>query len=96
MSGGWVYILTNQCNGTLYIGVTNDLIRRVYEHRQGTVSGFTKRYALKMLVHAEHFDDIPSAIQREKSLKRWPRRWKLSLIESGNPQWRDLYDDYAQ
>ncbi len=96
MRGGWTYILTNKRNGTLYIGVTNDLVRRVYEHREGLHPGFTRRYGLKMLVHAEPHDDIRLALQREKTLKHWPRAWKITLIEKGNPDWRDLYDEYAR
>jgi len=80
MSGGWVYIMTNHPNGTLYIGITNDLPRRVWEHRQGIGSKFAKRYYLKRLVFAERHDDITAAIQRETSLKRWSRAWKLDLI----------------
>ena len=88
-----VYIMASQGNGTLYIGVTSDLSRRVYEHREGLVDGFTKRYGVKMLVHCEMFDSISAAIQRETNLKRWPRKWKLELVENDNPQWRDLYED---
>jgi putative endonuclease len=88
--GGWVYIMTNHPNGTFYIGVTNDLDRRVWEHRQGTASRFSRRYYLKRLVYAEHHEDIAAAIQRETSLKRWPRAWKVGLITSQNPEWRDL------
>jgi putative endonuclease len=88
-----VYIMANRRNGTIYIGVTNDLLRRVYEHREGLVKGFTKRYGLKMIVYYEVFDSITNAIQRETSLKRWPRKWKLDLIEQRNPQWRDLYEE---
>ncbi|MBX3453548.1 GIY-YIG nuclease family protein [Ferrovibrio sp.] len=91
MAGGWVYIMTNQCNGTLYIGVTADLARRVTEHRDGTVQGFTHRYGLKRLVYAEPFEDIRLAIQREKTMKRWPRAWKIRTIETRNPDWEDLY-----
>ena len=91
MPGGWVYILANRPNGTLYIGVTNDLARRVWEHRQGTGSAFTRKYYLHRLVYAEPHDDIRTAIQRETSLKRWPRAWKLALIETHNPEWADLY-----
>jgi putative endonuclease len=90
-----VYIMASGRNGTLYIGMTGDLARRVYQHRTGEVDGFTKRYAAKLLVHIEAFDRVEEAIQREKSLKRWPRRWKIDLIESENPQWRDLYEDLA-
>ena len=92
MPGGCVYIMTNRPDGTLYIGVTNNLARRVWEHREGAVEGFTKRYGLKRLVYAEHHDDIRVAIQREKSLKRWPRAWKVRLIHADNPNWDDLYD----
>jgi putative endonuclease len=77
MSGGWVYIMTNRPNGTLYVGVTNDLIRRAWEHRGGLVEGFTRRYGLKRLVFAERHDEIQTAIQREKTIKHWPRLWKL-------------------
>jgi putative endonuclease len=89
----YVYIMANKRNGTIYIGVTNDLARRAYEHREGLVKGFTRRYGLKMLVHYEVFDSILIAIQRETSLKRWPRKWKLALIEKRNPQWLDLYGE---
>jgi len=95
MSGGWVYIMTNHPNGTLYIGITNDLPRRVWEHRQGIGSKFAKRYYVKRLVFAERHDDITAAIQRETSLKRWSRAWKLDLITSANPDWDDLYDQLA-
>jgi putative endonuclease len=91
MKGGWVYIMTNRRNGTLYIGVTSDLVRRVWEHREELAEGFTKRYGLKRLVHAERYDDIRDVIQREKNLKRWPRAWKLTLIGRNNPSWDDLY-----
>ncbi len=89
----YVYIMANKRNGTIYIGVTNNLMRRVYEHREGLIKGFTSRYGLKTIVHYEVFDSILSAIQRETSLKRWPRKWKLELIEASNPQWRDLYEE---
>jgi putative endonuclease len=82
-------------NGTLYIGVTGDLARRAYQHRSGEVDGFTRRHGVKMLVHVEAFDRIEAAIQREKTLKHWPRRWKIALIERENPEWRDLYQDLA-
>jgi putative endonuclease len=88
----FVYILASKQNGTLYIGVTNDLARRVYDHKQGNGCKFTKAYDVHRLVYAEVFSDIALAIQRETSLKRWPRRWKLDLIEKMNPEWRDLYD----
>ena len=90
--GGWVYIITNRRNGTLYVGVTSDLPRRAHEHRNGMISGFTKRYGLKMLVYYEHHEEIYSAIQREKVIKHWPRAWKVRLIHSMNPNWDDLYE----
>ena len=93
MAAYWVYLLTNNPRSTLYVGVTNDLVRRIYEHREGLVKGFTQRYGLKMLVHFEQYDTPYDAIQREKNIKHWPRLWKLQLIESSNPQWRDLYND---
>jgi putative endonuclease len=89
----YVYVMASRRNGTLYIGVTNDLVRRVYEHREGLVDGFSKRHGVKSLVFFEVHDSIEAAIQREKSLKRWPRKWKLDLIEGGNPGWRDLWTD---
>jgi putative endonuclease len=88
----FVYILASQRNGTLYIGVTNDLARRIWEHREGLVPGFTRKYAVKMLVYYEQFDDIGFAIRRETRLKKWKRRWKLELIETVNPDWHDLYE----
>ncbi len=91
----YVYILASRRNGTLYIGVTTDLVRRVGEHREGVAEGFTKRYGVKTLVHFDVFDDVESAIVREKQVKEWKRAWKLELIEKANPEWRDLYDDIA-
>ena len=90
--GGWVYIMTNRPNGTLYLGVTNDIARRAWEHREGLVEGFTRRHGLTRLVFAEHHDDIASAIQRERTLKHWPRAWKVRLIHKQNPHWDDLYE----
>ena len=87
-----VYIMASGRSGTLYIGVTGDLASRVHQHREGLVEGFTKRYDVKMLVHCEPFEDVRLAIQREKSLKKWPRAWKIALIEKTNPDWRDLYE----
>ena len=92
MRGGWIYILTNRPNGTPYIGVTSNLIQRVWQHREGVVPGFTKRYGLKRLVYFEAYDDISVAIQREKNVKHWPRTWKVRLILASNPEWRDLYE----
>ncbi|TKT71692.1 GIY-YIG nuclease family protein [Afipia massiliensis] len=91
MTGGFVYILTNRPNGTLYVGVTNDLVRRIHEHRSGFVDGFTKRHELKLLVYFEQFDDIRDAIQREHNIKHWPRAWKVRKILVENPDWVDLY-----
>jgi putative endonuclease len=92
----WVYILANRRGGALYIGVTNDLVRRVFEHREGLVPGFTKRYGIKMLVHYERHDTAAAAIQREKNMKHWPREWKIDLILSMNPEWRDLYEEITR
>ena len=92
MAGAWVYIMTNRPNGTLYTGVTGNLSRRVWEHREGVVDGFTKRYGLKRLVYTEGHPDIQSAIQRERNMKHWPRTWKVRLILGANPNWDDLYD----
>ncbi|HXA23727.1 MAG TPA: GIY-YIG nuclease family protein [Acetobacteraceae bacterium] len=93
MRGGWIYIMTNRLNGTLYIGVTNDIARRVHEHRTGIGGEFTSRYGLTRLVYVEWREDIRTAIQREKNMKDWPRAWKARLIGRTNPEWRDLYDD---
>jgi putative endonuclease len=92
MKGGWVYIMTNRPNGTLYVGVTSDLMRRVREHRASVAAGFTRRYGLRRLVYAEPHEDIRTAIQREKNLKHWPRAWKVRLILDANPGWEDHYD----
>jgi putative endonuclease len=91
----YVYILASRIGGTLYIGVTNDLVRRVYEHKSGAVEGFTKDYDVDRLVYFEYFDDVEAAIQREKRLKKWPRAWKIALIEKENPDWLDLYPEIA-
>jgi putative endonuclease len=92
----WVYILANRSGGTLYIGVTNDLVRRVFEHREGLVAGFTKGYGIKMPVYYEAHVTAMPAIQREKNMKHWPREWKIDLILSMNPGWRDLYDEITR
>lgn len=89
----FVYIMASQRNGTLYIGVTNDVMRRAWEHKEGNVEGFTKRYGVKTLVYYDTFEDIDEAIIREKQLKKWNRAWKLRLIEEKNPDWHDLYED---
>ncbi|MFL0414949.1 GIY-YIG nuclease family protein [uncultured Sphingomonas sp.] len=85
-----VYLLASQRLGTLYIGVTSNLVARLGQHRSGTVAGFTSRYGVFLLVRYEFFADMPSAIAREKQLKRWHRQWKINLIESDNPEWVDL------
>ena len=92
MRGGWVYIMANHPFGSLYVGVTNNIARRAWEHRTGTGSGFTKRYRLGMLVYMEWHEEIVRAIQRETNIKRWPRQWKINLIETQNPRWDDLFD----
>ena len=93
---GWLYILANRPGGTLYVDGTNDLIRRVSEHREGAAEGFTKRYDVKRLVYYEQHDTVPLAIQREKNIKHWSREWKIDLIISLNPEWRDLYPDVCR
>jgi putative endonuclease len=93
MQGGWVYIMTNRPNGTLYVGVTSDLARRAWEHREGLIDGFTRRHGLKRLVYAERHEDIRDAIQRERTIKHWPRAWPANIIIGQNPDWRDLYEE---
>ena len=88
-----VYILASQRNGTLYIGVTSNLVQRVYQHREILADGFSKQYGVKMLVWFEQHDTMESAIAREKAMKKWHRQWKINLIETHNPEWRDLWDD---
>jgi len=88
----FVYILANKKNGTLYTGITADLIKRVYQHKSDLVEGFSKRYGVHDLVYYEMYDDITDALAREKCIKKWRRQWKLDLIERINPQWNDLYD----
>ena len=88
---GYTYILASQKNGTLYIGVTSNLIKRVWEHKHEQADGFTRKYGVHTLVHFDMFDDISAAIEREKQLKRWHRQWKINLIEEHNPDWKDLY-----
>ncbi len=89
----YVYILASKRNGTLYTGVTNDLVRRVGEHKAGTNEGFTKKYRVNKLVYFESTNDVRDAIKREKQIKKWLRKWKIALIESRNPEWKDLYDE---
>ncbi len=88
----YVYILANKRRGTLYIGVTNDLIRRVHEHKNNYVDGFTKKYNVHQLVYYEIAEDIGSAMKREKQMKKWRRQWKIELIEKNNSNWKDLYE----
>jgi putative endonuclease len=88
-----VYILASRRNGTLYVGVTSDAARRVWQHRSGVVEGFTRDYGVRTLVFAEFHETMEDAIVREKRIKKWRRAWKLELIEQHNPQWRDLYDE---
>ncbi|MFA4994990.1 MAG: GIY-YIG nuclease family protein [Bdellovibrionales bacterium] len=93
---GYFYILANKRIGTLYSGVTNDLTRRVSEHKTGATKGFTSRYKTHKLVYFEEYDDITEAIHREKCVKEWKREWKLELIEKFNPDWKDLYNNFIQ
>ena len=88
----FVYILASQRNGTLYIGVTSDIFRRVWEHREGLIEGFTKKHGVKTLVYYEPFGDIHAAIHRETRLKKWKRQWKIDLIQKYNVEWNDLYE----
>jgi putative endonuclease len=92
----WVYILASKPGGTLYVGVTNNLVRRVYEHREGLAESFTKRHGVKMLVYFEPHDTIEAALQREKNIKHWSREWKIDLITKSNPDWRDLYNEIVR
>ncbi|MFG1350859.1 GIY-YIG nuclease family protein [Xanthobacter autotrophicus] len=91
----FVYLLASKPRGTLYVGVTNDLTRRVFEHRLGTEPGFTSRYHVQRLVWFEIHETAMAAIQREKRLKAWLRQWKFDLVEKDNPEWRDLFDEIA-
>ena len=93
MKTGYVYILANKENGTLYTGVTSDLKKRVWEHKNDAFDGFTSKYKIHTLVYFEQSEDITSAIAREKNLKNWQRKWKLELINKFNPEWRDLYEE---
>ena len=93
MKKGYVYILTNEKNGTLYVGVTSDLVKRIWQHKNKFVEGFSQKYDLDKLVYYEVFDDIENAIEHEKKLKNWHRQWKINLINQKNPDWVDLYDD---
>lgn len=88
----YIYILASKRNGTLYVGVTSNLIKRIYEHKNNLVDGFTKKYSIHHLVYYEQVENSITAIQREKQLKKWKRLWKLKLIENSNPEWDDLYE----
>lgn len=92
MSSYYIYILASKRNGTLYVGSTSDLIRRIYEHKNNFVEGFTKKYGVHNLVYFEECDDRDAAFLREKRIKEWKRRWKLEMIEKVNPEWKDLYE----
>jgi putative endonuclease len=91
----YVYILADKPYGVLYVGVTSDLVKRIWQHREGTAEGFTKRYGVKQLVWYEVHSEIVQAISREKQLKKWNRDWKVNLIQKANPDWRDLYDEIS-
>jgi len=91
----YIYILASRRNGTLYVGITSDLIKRVWEHKNKIAEGFTSKYNVNKLVHYEKFNDVYDAIQREKRLKEWRRKWKLALIEANNPSWSDLYEQVS-
>jgi putative endonuclease len=92
----YVYLLASGRNGTLYVGVTKDIVRRVYEHKDKVARGFTRQYGVDRLVRFETYDDPVNAISREKEIKKWRRAWKMRLIEQSNPQWVDLYDQISQ
>lgn len=92
----FVYLMASRKEGTLYLGVTRDLVRRVYQHKAGTFPGFTSRYGVDRLVWFEVYDDPITAITREKDIKKWKRGWKIRLIEESNPDWRDLYPDICR
>jgi len=96
MKNYYVYILTNKRNGTLYTGITNNLIRRVYEHKSRLIEGFTKKYSINKLIYFESTTDVNDSILREKRLKKWKREWKIDLIEKSNPDWRDLSVDFLE
>ncbi len=92
----YVYMLASKRNGTLYLGVTSDIVKRVWQHKNGLAEGFTKEYGIKRLVYYEIHEDAENAIKREKQLKKWRRAWKVELIEEKNSEWRDLYADICQ
>ena len=92
----YIYVLASRKNGTLYIGVTNNLLKRIYEHKNKTFDGFTKKYDIDKLVYYECYDNIEYAITREKQMKKWSRKWKIELIEKNNKEWKDLYEDLVK
>jgi putative endonuclease len=92
----YVYLLASRKEGTLYLGVTRDLVRRTYQHKEKTIRSFTSRYDVNRLVWFETYDDPTNAIEREKEIKKWRRAWKIELIEKSNPDWRDLYDEISR
>jgi putative endonuclease len=96
MRSYWVYILASRPRGTLYVGMSGDLVKRVYQHREGLADGFTKQHDVKMLVYFEQHATAIAAIQREKNIKHWSRKWKSDLIRSMNPDWRDLWEDITR
>jgi putative endonuclease len=96
MKSYWVYILANRPRGTLYVGMTNDLVRRVHEHRDGLADGFSKEHGVKTLVYFEEHATAIAAIQREKNIKHWARKWKVDLVRSLNPDWRDLWEEITR
>lgn len=96
MNEFYVYILSSKQNGTLYTGVTSDLVKRIYEHKNNLADGFTKKYNIHQLVWYEIHETAETAITREKQIKKWQRKWKLELIERNNPQWKDLYEDICK
>jgi putative endonuclease len=89
----FVYILANKKNGTIYVGITNSLLKRIYQHKNDLIDGFTKKYSVHDLVYYEEYDDVRNAITREKQIKKWNRKWKLELFEKDNPMWRDRYEE---
>jgi len=96
MNQYYLYILASKRKGTLYIGITNNLLRRVYEHKEGLIEGFTKKYKVKNLVYYEVHSNIYEAIKREKAMKKWLRKWKIELIEKTNPEWKDLSNNFTK
>ena len=89
----YVYMLASKPNGTLYVGITSNIIKRIYEHKEKYVEGFTKKYNISRLVYFEEYNDVKEAISREKCIKRWKRSWKIKLINENNPKWEDLYGE---